>query len=214
MARARMRRRSSGSRRASVRKPVDWVTTLEGWDDEPLAGTGLPQMDITANTELAAPLMNTWESWGTIVEDTTAPTGVYTRGMPWPRRRVLRVAGWIHFFASEILSGQEEGLLMFWIQRFQVARDSGAILLPLQDMWSPISAEERAYFRHQRHFASFTGYPDENNVMRGSVAVNARMNVQLDEQEVVGLRVGWRMWSAAGPRMIVRPRLRTLVQMG
>jgi len=209
---ARMRKRRARSvARSAVRRPSDWVTTIEGWDNE-----NIPQLSgILANDEEIIPLVNTYQAWG-IQTETTAPAGAFTRGLPWLKRTVLGVRGWIHAWSPDYFVGNNEMLWMFQIERFRTDTTTGNIIgTPNELGVNAIEADHRVYWRHQRwlaHSSSWTS-PEDFNTMKISVFVNARFKMPLDDVEVAGLRMTNRGF-ASGGRMNVRCMLRTLVQSG
>lgn len=218
MARTRRSGRNarSGTRAPARRKPRDWVSTLESWDDAPFIGSGPPQLSFLANEEITFPLVNTYSSWMiTGVEDTTLPPGAYSRGLPWLRRTVVRVRGWLHFWSPDYYTGNMEAMFNAQIQRFATDRDVGTIVQPTFLATDAESADETVYWRHQRwlaHSSSWTT-PDDFASFRGSVFIDRRLRVMLDEEETLGMRLTWKFWSGSG-RLNVRSRIRTQVESG
>lgn len=208
-------RRSGASRVRSMRTPPDWVETLEGWDNTP--GIGDVQIDMAANEEFFLPLVNTWTSWGWQTEDNTTPPGQYTRGLPWPRRRVLRVKGWVHTSSPSYFTGNAEMLLSLQLEKVLTDPATGNVVPYAPSLLSTnlerMDATTYGKWQHYlAHHSSWTS-PDDFTTFKKSFFINKKLNVVLDEFETLAMSITWRCFEGT-PRLLVRPFLRTLVQTG
>lgn len=210
MARARSRGRRS-VRSSRPRRPADWVETFEGWDNEPTE----PILNLSANSEAYLPLVNTYTSWGINAEDTTAPPGTYTRGLPWFKRRVLRVRGWVHTSSDSYFTGAAEMLLTMQLEKAPVDPDIGVVIPQVNIATTYNQMDTTTYGKWQHylvHYSSWTS-PDDFTTFKKSFFIDKKVNVVLDELETFALRITWRNFLAT-PRLNVRPFLRTLVSTG
>ncbi len=212
---ARGRRRSGsrmGRRSGRARRPGDWVETFESWDDD----DDTPIVELAADTEVSFPLVNTYTSWGINAEDVTSPPGTYTRGLPWAKRRVLRVKGWVHFYSPDYYTGNFEALWTAQMEKGRTQPTTGAVMPFGAGLATGYeSMDFTTYWKRQQyvvHSSSWTT-PDDYASFRGSWFVNARMNVLLDEQETLAFRATWRVYLGSG-RLRIRPQLRTYVTNG
>lgn len=214
MARPRKTRARRGAMRGarSVRKPGDWVTTFEGWDNSDATNLGF----VTTDTEVVLPLVNTYIAWGINSEDVTSPPGTYTRGLPWLRRTVKRVRGWLYVHSPDYLAGNHEMLVNVQLEKFRTDPLTGVVLgTPNFLATNEFEVENTIYWQWQRHLfhsSSWTS-PEDYNTFKHSIYVNASMNVRLDEIETLGIRITNRGF-LSGARLLVRPMLRTYVVSG
>jgi len=207
------RQRRSASRRASgksMRKPVDWVNTSEGWDVG-VTGT-LVTLDNTT-PEVALPLN---DAYGSFFDAITGPQ--FARSMPWPKRTVLRVRGWLHLFSPDYFVGTTEMMVVSQIERFQVDIDSGVAILPQEDLLDAAYSDvEVVYWKNQQHLyhnSTWTS-PEDFNTFKRAIYIDRRMRVPLQEREVIVLHMQLTNFAASvTARVFVRPFIRVLVQMG
>lgn len=212
-----MRRRRSAGRRAvagraapAKRKPTDWVNTAECYD---LTDTGLLlNLDGTL-TEVSLPLMDAYGSFFSVGLN-SAFSG---RAMPWPKRTVLRVVGNIHAFSPDYFTATTEMLVRFQIERLKVEIDTGVIIPPIPDMLTPEYQDvERVYWRADRHLYHNTGWttPDDFNTFKHVIPVNLRCRMPLGEDEVAALHMAHTYFGGVAHRVLIRPFLRVLVEVG
>jgi len=134
--------------------------------------------------------------------------------LPWLKRRVQRVRGWLHFWCPDSLDANVECLFNAQIQRFRTDEISGAVVQPNLLATNILAQDETVYWRQQRHVATSSAWTNpQSTVFRGSIFINAPVKVVLDEEETAGMRLTWKVWNGS-VRLYVRSRIRTLVSSG
>jgi len=214
MARARSKRRTASRGGASpARRPADWVETFEGWDNSPEIG-GI-RINLAANEEAWIPLVNTWTAWGINAEDSTSPAGTYTRGLPWFKRRVKRVRGWVHTSSPSYFTGNAEMLATLQLERVRTDAIDGTVVIPGGLSTGYDQQDVTTYGKWQHYVVHHSTWlsPDDFTTFKKSFFIDKQVNVALDELETLALRVTWRNFEST-PRLYVRPFLRTLVSTG
>jgi len=210
---AKSRSRASRPARSAVRRPADWVETFEGWDNTP--GIAETITNLSANTESWVPLVNTYTAWGINSEDVTAPPGTYTRGLPWFRRRVLRVRGWVHCSSPNYFTGNAEMLATLQLERVRTDAIDGTVIIPGDIATTFDQMDVTTYGKWQHYLAHHSTWlsPDDFTTFKKSFFIDKKVNVMLDELETLALRITWRCYEST-PRLFARTQLRTLVSTG
>jgi len=210
MAKTRSRGRSGARSSKAMRPKADWVETFESWDNSP--GIGDTQINLAANEEFWIPLVNTYTAWGINSEDATAPAGTYTRGLPWPKRKVLRVRGWVHTSSPNYFTGNAEMLATLQLERARTDAIDGTVIIPGDIATTFDQMDVTTYGKWQHYLAHHSSWlsPDDFTTFKKSFFIDKKVGIVLDELETLALRITWRCFEAT-PRLFVRPFLRTLV---